>query len=108
MRDVAIGVLSAAGLLWVFLWGSVAMIQVLTLVGAVAALIWFATTDPARLRQSTTGGIDLGLFALAAVGLALLVVGVVFVGTVTSYLQLLIGLAAVTVGLVRAIGRDPT
>ena len=108
IRDVAIGVSTAGALLWIFLWGSIATIQVLTLIGAVTALIWFATTDQARLRQPSTGGIDIGLFGLAAVGVALLVVGVVFVGTVTSYLQLLIGLAAVTVGLVRALGRGPT
>lgn len=102
---VATGVVAVAAILWLFLWGTVATIQVITLLAVVVAFIWFATVEVSRLRNPGTGGLHPQLFALAAVGLALLIVGVVFVGTVTSYLQLAVGVGAVVVGLTRSLGR---
>lgn len=105
VRDLATGLTSVAVATWLFLFASPATIEVATLVAAISGLIWFATVDPARLREGDTGQPNIMLFGLASIGLALLISGLVVIGSITAYLAAGVGGSAVVVGLVRAWSR---
>lgn len=102
LRALAFGIISAAVLLWLTFFAGPGTVEFATLVAAGVALWWFATVDPARLVDEANRP-QLLLFALAAVGLALLVTGAALISSATTFLMLGTGLAAIIIGFVRAV-----
>lgn len=101
-RDLLIGIAASAVVLWVTFSASAGTLHVLTLVTTVTTLIWFATVDPHRLvdRHGRPNGL---LFLLAAMGMAILTTGAMFLGGATILLVVLLGAVAVVIGLTRAV-----
>lgn len=91
-----------AFLLWLTFFSGPGAVEVATLGAAVVSLVWFATVDGARLVDES-GRPHLLLFALGAIGLALLVTAATFLSSAITFLILLTGLAALVTGLVRAV-----
>jgi hypothetical protein len=103
VRDLASGILTVGFILWLTFFGTEGFVELATLAGAVAMLIWFATVEPSRLMDgprhpSTT------LFLLALMGFALVLTAALIIGTGTLLLIALLTLVALVVGLSRAIG----
>lgn len=73
-----------------------------TLGATVVTLVWFATVDSSRLVDED-GRPQLLLFGLGAIGVALLVTAATFLSSATTFLILVLGIAALIIGLVRAI-----
>lgn len=73
-----------------------------TLGATVVTLVWFATVDSSRLVDEG-GRPQLLLFGLGAIGVALLVTAATFLSSAVTFLILLLGIAALVTGLVRAI-----
>ncbi len=107
VRDLAIGLGSAAIILWLFVFGTVAAVEVFTLAAVVGTLIWISTTDVRILRDPGSGHASPMIFGLATVAMALLVTALVFIGSLISYLAAALGITAVVVGLVRVYRRPP-
>lgn len=91
-----------AFLLWLTFFSGPGAVEVATLGATVVSLVWFATVDSARLVDES-GRPQVLLFALGAIGLALLVTAATFLSSAITFLILLIGAAALVTGLVRAI-----
>lgn len=102
VRDVGWGVLVAGGALYLTFFGTAGTVEVATLGVAVAALIWFASVDPQRLVDEQLRP-RFALFALAALGGAIVLTAGVALGTGTTFLAVLVTAAAWIVGLVRAV-----
>jgi hypothetical protein len=92
----------SAFLLSLVFFGSFGMVELSTLALTVVVLIWTATVDPARLVDHT-GRPHLMLFGLGFVALALIFTAAVLISTVTEYLALMVAIAALGTGLVRAV-----
>ncbi|HSJ27081.1 MAG TPA: hypothetical protein VLB67_02655 [Acidimicrobiia bacterium] len=101
-RDLAFGVGVSAAVLWLTFFATPGTVVAATLLLAVVALIWFATVDPARLHDDR-GRPNLMLFGLTAVAGALVVTATVFISTPTVFLVGTVVLAAIVVGLTRAL-----
>ena len=102
VRDLALGLGMSAFLLSLVFFGSFGMVELSTLALTVVVLIWTATVDPARLVDHT-GRPHLMLFGLGFVALALIFTAAVLISTVTEYLALMVAIAALGTGLVRAV-----
>lgn len=89
-------------LLWLTFFAGPGSVEIATLIATLATLVWFATVDPSRLVNASRRP-HVMLFGLALVGLALLVTAATFLSSGTTFLILATGLAALTVGFVRAI-----
>lgn len=97
------GLVSAGAILWLaFFAEGPGSVEVATLAVAVGAFVWFATVDPARLVGASRRPQPM-LFFLAAVGLSLLVTAAALLASVVTFLILAVGIAGVTIGLVRAV-----
>jgi hypothetical protein len=105
VRDLAIGIGAAATALALFFFGTTGVIEVATMLVVLAGLIWFATVDSRRLVDEHHRP-ALMLFGLAGVGCMLLLTAVLALRTVIEMVNLSLGIAAVVVGLVRAIRRS--
>jgi len=93
---------TAAVLIWLTFFATPGAVELATLVAVGVALWWFATVDPVRLVDEA-GRPHLVLFTLAIVGTALLVTAAALISSATTLLMLGLGIAAIVVGLVRAI-----
>lgn len=102
VRDVAIGVGVAGFAIWLTFFATVGMVDVATLVVAVVALIWFSTTDPARLLDSRRRP-NMMLFALTGLGVAVVLTAALVIGTGTMFLVFAVAGAAMVVGIIRAV-----
>jgi hypothetical protein len=100
--EVGLGVAVAAAALYLTFFGTAGTVEVATLLVAVAAFIWVAAVEPARLVDAAGRPRTL-LFGLGGLALALVLTSVAVLGTGTALLLLLVTVAAVGVGLVRAI-----
>lgn len=101
-RDLAFGIGSAAVVLWLTFFASPGAVVAATLVASVVALIWFATVETERLRD-TRGRPHLMLFGLTGLGGALVVTAAVFIATPTVFLVGTVVICATVVGFVRAL-----
>ncbi len=103
LRDLGIGIGTAAVALWLTFFGTAGAVEVSTLVAAVAAAIWFATVDAARLVDAG-GRPSVMVFGLAGVAATLVLTSMVALGSATLFLVLAITLAGFVTGIVRAFG----
>lgn len=101
-RELALGITAAVGALWLTFFAGPGSVEVATLITATVALIWFATVDPHRLVDERRRP-HLLLFGLAALGGALLVMGAAVLSSGITFLTLAVGVAAVVVGMTRAL-----
>lgn len=104
VRDLAFGLVSVFALLWMMFFAGPGTVEVATLAAAVAALIWFATTDPTRLVDQA-GRPHPILFGLALLGIGLLVTAAAIFASSTTFLTLVVGMTALITGVVRAVRR---
>lgn len=103
LRDLGIGVGTAAVVLWLTFFGTAGAVELATLIGVVAGAIWMATVNPRRLVDPS-GRPSLMLFGLAAVATALVLTSMVALGSATLFLVMGIACAGFVAGLSRAIG----
>lgn len=89
-------------LLWLTFFSAPGAVEVTTLGVTALSLVWFATVQPHRLVDES-GRPQLMLFGLATMALALLVTAATFLSSATTFLILLVGIAAIVTGLTRAI-----
>ena len=101
-KAILFGVVVCAGLLYTFFFATAGTIQVVVLLATIAMLLWFGTADPARLVDAARRP-HWRLFALAGLGLALLISAMLALSSGTMLLTLAIGLLAITIGLFRAV-----
>lgn len=101
-RDLGLGVGFAGFVLWLTFFGSAGAVEVLTLVVAVGALIWFASVDPDRLVDPR-GRPDVMVFGLSLLAGALVLTSMVVMQTGTLFLVAAVIAATFVVGLTRAV-----
>ena len=104
VRDLAIGIGAGLGAIGLVFFGSVAAVEIATLVATVATAIWFSTTSVERLVVGP-GKPSLMLFGLASMGVALVVTAAIFLSSLTVYLAAVVAVAGVAMGLARGLGR---
>jgi len=102
LRHLAFGVATAAITLWLMFFATFGTVEAATLVATVVTAIWAATVDPARLLDDR-GRPVWALFALGAIGVAVIFTVAVLISTVTEYLALAVAVTAFVTALVRAI-----
>lgn len=102
VRDLAIGVVSIAFILWITFFSTAGFVEIAMLGLAVALLIWFSTVDPERLIDPPNRP-SLMLFFLATVGMALMLTGALIIQTATLLFATGVGFVSVAIGLVRAL-----
>lgn len=102
VRSVGFGVASAAILIWLTFFATAGAVELATLVAVGVSFWWFATVDPSRLVDEA-GRPHVMLFALAAVGTALLVTAAALISSATTLLMLGLGIGAIVVGMTRTI-----
>lgn len=99
---VVMGVAVSAVLVWMTMFATPGFVEVATLLVGIGALIWFATVDPERLVDARRRP-DTLLFTMVAVGFALVIAGVRFIGSGTILLLVVVAATTVIVGLGRAV-----
>ena len=102
VREVGWGALVAGGAIYLTFFGTAGSVEVATLIVAVGALIWFASVDPRRLVDDALRP-RFGLFALSALGVAIVLTAALVLGTGTMLAVTAITAAAWVVGVVRAV-----
>jgi hypothetical protein len=102
LRDLAVGIGASAVALYLTFVGTAGAVEVATLAATVAAFIWFATVDAARLIDGR-GRPHPTLFLLAATAVALVLATTLMLRTATLFLSLALSAAAVVAGLWRAV-----
>ena len=102
VRDLAIGVVSIAFILWITFFSTAGFVEIAMLGLAVALLIWFSTVDTERLIDPPNRP-SLMLFFLATVGMALMLTGALIIQTATLLFATGVGFVSVAIGLVRAL-----
>lgn len=101
-RDLLLGIGAAGFVLWVTFFGSAGAVDVLTLVVAVGALIWFASVDPERLVGSG-GRPHPMVFGLSSLAGALALTSMLVMQTATLFLVAAVMAASLVIGVTRAI-----
>jgi hypothetical protein len=102
LKAIVFGVVVCAGLLYTFFFATAGTIQVVVLLATIAMLLWFGTADPVRLVDAARRP-HWRLFALAGLGLALLISAMLALSSGTMLLTLAVGLVAIAIGLFRAV-----
>lgn len=102
LKSVLFGLGVCAALLYMFFFATAGSVQVVVLLATIAMLIWFGTADPARMVDIRLRP-HWRLFLLAGLGLALLISAMLVLSSGTMLLTLALGLAAIAIGLFRAI-----
>lgn len=102
LRELASGTAMVGFILWLTFFGTAGLVEVATLVVAVAVLIWFATVDPVRLMDSPDRP-SLMLFFLGLVGCGLVLTAALILETGTLLLIAGLTLIALGIGLSRAL-----
>ena len=105
VRDLAIGIVSIAFILWITFFSTAGFVEIAMLGLAVGLLIWFSTVDPERLLDPPNRP-SLMLFFLATVGIALMLTGALILQTGTLLFATSIGFISVAIGLVRALSHE--
>jgi hypothetical protein len=101
-RDLTLGIGFVVFLMWLMFFATPGSIEVATLAVGVALLIWFATVPAERLIDGRSRP-SAGVFGLAGLGAAVVIVASTVISTGTVFLLVGITIAAIVTGLTRAI-----
>lgn len=101
-KTILFGVVVCAGILYMFFFATAGSVQVVVLAVTIAMLLWFGSASPARLVDGNRRP-HWRLFLLSGLGLALLISSMLALSSGTMLLTLTIGMAAIAIGMFRAI-----